>query len=78
MLKLDAEDSDADDMDKPLASEKQQQKQATTNASENNASPANAKPAMKAADWNSAFLKSLNNTNDGPVEVSLVILIFYS
>lgn len=78
MLKLDAEDSDADDMDKPLASEKQQQKQATTNASENNASPANAKPAMKAADWNSAFLKSLNNTNDGPVEVSLVFLIFYT
>lgn len=69
MLKLDAEDSDGDDVDKPPAAEKPQ-KQATTQASENNTAPTNAKPPMKAADWNNAFLKSLNNANDAPVEVT--------
>lgn len=72
MLKLDAEDSDGDDIDKPpptAQQDKQAQKQ-NAQASENNTPPANAKPPAKAADWNSAFLKSLNNANDAPVEVS--------
>lgn len=65
MLKLDAEDSDGDDVDKPPPGAPQEgkapQKQ---NAAENNTTP-----AKTAADWNSAFLKSLNSTNDAPVEV---------
>lgn len=71
MLKLDAEDSDGDDLDKPPTTQNTPQPVKQTLQTTENNTPANDKAQNKAADWNSAFLKSLNANNDvPPVEVS--------
>uniref|UniRef100_A0A336LQA0 Nipped-B protein n=1 Tax=Culicoides sonorensis TaxID=179676 RepID=A0A336LQA0_CULSO len=63
MLKLDAEDSDGEDIDKPDKSQNIQQasNQKPNTLSEPDAST-NPKVPQNATDWNSAFLKSLNTT----------------